>query len=174
MLETELKKEIKKLSDNYSFAETTSSITGPKLLVSYRGNTVLRIYKAIQYRYEVTIEQSDFYRLPFSNKLWMLVSEFAMTPVDKRFKKKEYNVIIATSYVTFDGYDSHYTNAVWSKNSKNLSFGTDVVVADCLSLNTYKFTEEEYKELIKYIKTLPDGEFQAKVAEHGKTLIEED
>jgi len=89
MLETEFKKEIKKLSDNYSFAEATSSITGPKLLISYKGNTVLRIYKVIQYRYEGTIEQSDFYRLPYSNKLWMLVAEFAMTPVDKRFKENK-------------------------------------------------------------------------------------
>jgi len=40
-------------------------------------------------------------------------------------------------------------------------------------LNAY-FTDAEFNELIKYIKTLPDGEFQAKVAEHGKSLVEED
>ena len=31
MLETELKKEIMKLSDNYSFSEINSNIVGPKL-----------------------------------------------------------------------------------------------------------------------------------------------
>jgi len=167
MLETELKKEIMKLSDNYSFAETTSSITGPKLLVSYKGNTVLRIYKAIQYRYEVTIEQSDFYRLPFSNKLWMLVAEFAMTPVDKRFKENKYNVIIA--------HNHYFIDTVWYKLGEfYFPFDTDTIDTDFLTSNKYAFTDAEFNELIKYIKTLPDGEFQAKVAEHGKTLIKEE
>ena len=29
----------------------------------------------------------------------------------------------------------------------------------------------KFSELIKYIKTLPDGEYQAKVTEHGKTEV---
>ena len=166
MFETELKKEIIKLSDKYSFYEIDSSITGPKLWVSYKGNTVLRIYKAIQYRYEVTIEQSDFYRLPFSNKLWMLVAEFAMTPVDKRFKKNKYNVIIA--------HNHYFIDTVWYKLGElSFPFDTDTIDTDFLTSNRYTFSDEEFNELIKYIKTLPDGEFQAKVAEHGKTLIKE-
>lgn len=168
MLETELKKEIKKLSDNYSFAETTSSITGPKLLVSYKGNTVLRIYKNVQYRYEVTVDHIDFYRLPFSNKLWMLVSEFAMTPVDKRFKENKYNAIIARK--------NFHISTVWYKVVENTPYNIYNIATinnANLSLPEYQFTVKEYNDLIKYIKTLPDGEFQAKVAEHGKTLIEE-
>ena len=171
MLETELKKEIKKLSDNYSFAEATSSITGPKLLISYKGNTVLCIYKVIQYRYEGTIEQSDFYRLPYSNKLWMLVAEFAMTPVDKRFKENKYNVIIVNN--SNNEYDDYPIEA-WTQNS--FGFSTDIYNSKNMlkgDLNAY-FTDAEFNELIKYIKTLPDGEFQAKVAEHGKSLVEED
>lgn len=31
------------------------------------------------------------------------------------------------------------------------------------------FTDNEFNDLIKYIKTLPDGKWQAKMAEHGKT-----
>lgn len=171
MLETELKKEIMKLSDNYSFYEIDSSITGPKLWVSYKGNTVLRINTNLQYQFVVTIERSDFYRLPFSNKLWMLAAEFAMTPVDKRFKKNKYIVIIVNN--SNNEYDDYPIEA-WTQNS--FGFSTDIYNSKNMlkgDLNAY-FTEEEYKELIKYIKTLPDGEFQAKVAEHGKTLIEDD
>lgn len=171
MLETELKKEIMKLSDNYSFSEINSNIVGPKLLVSYKGNTVLRIYKNVQYRYEVTVEHIDFYRLPFSNKLWMLVSEFAMTPVDKRFKENKYNVIIVNN--SNNEYEDYPIEA-WTQNS--FGFSTEVYNSKNMlkgDLNAY-FTEEEFNDLIKYIKTLPDGEFQAKVAEHGKTLIKEE
>lgn len=171
MLETELKKEIMKLSDKYSFAEIDSSIIGPRLFVSYKGNTVLRIYKVIQYRYEVTIEQSDFYRLPYSNKLWMLAAEFAMTPVDKRFKENKYNVIIVNN--SNNEYDDYPIEA-WTQNS--FGFSTDIYNSKNMlkgDLNAY-FTDAEFNELIKYIKTLPDGEFQAKVAEHGKTLIKEE
>lgn len=167
MLKTELKKEIMKLSDKYSFTEINSSITGPRLLVSYKGNMVLHIHNSMQYWLEVTIERDDFYRLPFSNKLWMLAAEFAMTPVDKRFKKNKYNVIIA--------HNHYFIDTVWYKLGEFYSpFDTDTIDADFLTSNKYAFTEEEYKELIKYIKTLTDGEFQAKVAEHGKTLIKED
>ena len=171
MLETELKKEIMKLSDNYSFYEIDSSITGPKLWVSYKGNTVLRINTNLQYQFVVTIERSDFYRLPYSNKLWMLAAEFAMTPVDKRFKKNKYNVIIVNN--SNNEYEEYPIEA-WTKNP----FGFLVDIYNSKNalkgdLNAY-FTDLEFNELIKYIKTLPDGEFQAKVAEHGKTLAEED
>ncbi|UKM63030.1 hypothetical protein [Levilactobacillus phage ENFP1] len=171
MLEMELKKEIMKLSKNYSFNEIDSSISGQKLLVSYKGNTVLRIYNNLQYRVEITIERPDFYRLPFSNKLWMLAAEFAMTPVDKRFKEDKYTVVIVNN--SNNEYEDYPIEA-WTRNF--LGFSTDIYNSKNMlkgDLNAY-FTEEEYKELIKYIKTLPDGEFQAKVAEHGKTLIEED
>jgi len=168
MLETELKKEIMKLSDKYSFAEINSNIVGPRLLVSYKGNTVLRIYRNRQYRIDITIEHYDFYRLPFSNKLWMLVSEFAMTPVDKRFKKNKYNVIIVNN--SNNEYEDYPIEA-WTRNS--FGFSTEVYNSKNMlkgDLNAY-FTDSEFNELIKYIKTLPDGEFQAKVAEHGKTEV---
>lgn len=171
MLETELKKEIMKLSDNYSFSEINSNIVGPKLLVSYKGNTVLRINTNLQYQFVVTIERSDFYRLPYSNKLWMLAAEFAMTPVDKRFKKNKYNVIIVNN--SNNEYEDYPIEA-WTQNS--FGFSTEVYNSKNMlkgDLNAY-FTEEEFNDLIKYIKTLPDGEFQAKVAEHGKTLIKEE
>ena len=42
---------------------------------------------------------------------------------------------------------------------------------DDLSCYDAIFTDEEFDDLIKYIKTLPDGEWQAKVAEHGKTEV---
>ena len=167
MLETEFKKEIKKLSDNYSFAEIDSSITGPKLLVSYKGDMVLRIYKSMQYQFSTLIKHDHFYQLPFSNKLWMLAAEFAMTPVDKRFKENEYNVIIA--------HTGFYLSTAWYKVAPNTQiYDVDNIDNTDLSLPEYKFTTKEYKELIKYIKTLPDGEFQIKVAEHGKTLVGED
>jgi len=167
MLETELKKEIMKLSDKYSFTEIDSSILDSRLLISYKGNTVLRIYSNLQYQVEVTIERADFYRLPFSNKLWMLAAEFAMTPVDKRFKKNKYNVIIA--------HNHYFIDTVWYKlGDFYFPFDTDTIDTDFLNSNEYAFTDAEFNELIKYIKTLPDGEFQAKVAEHGKTLIKEE
>jgi len=107
----------------------------------------------------------DFFRLPYSNKLWMLVNEFVMTPIDERLREKEYNVIIADN--GGKGFDS---KVICYKAESYIPFDIDMVDKVNLVLPEYKFTRKEYKELIEYIKTLPDGEFQAKVAEHGKTL----
>ena len=65
-----------------------------------------------------------------------------------------------------------HIRTVWYKvDDQNFSYDVDTIDDDDLILPEYKFTEKEYKKLIKYIKTLPDGEYQAKVAEHGKSKV---
>ena len=55
--------------------------------------------------------------------------------------------------------------------SKHYEYGLYLEDPDGLTCDNAIFTDDEFSALIKHIKTLPDGEWQAKVAEHGKTLV---
>ena len=79
----------------------------------------------------------------------------------------EYIVIVGNDHSSFDplilwekGYDD--------KEPFVLNIGNMQSVSDQA---IFKFNDYEYDRLIKYIKTLPDGEYQARVAEHGKTEV---
>ena len=89
---------------------------------------------------------------------------------DKSVKEHKWKVIVGND-------SSGFCNIIcWKKSEKSDS---DFPYLLCLSdsiLFDYDdaiFTDEEFSDLIKYIKTLPDGEYQAKVAEHGKTEVKE-
>ena len=132
--------------------------------VVYNGLEVFRVYKAKQYFFGNMIESYYFDKLPYSHKLWMILAELAMTKLSDRLNEPKYNVIIANI--------GFHIRTVWYKvDDQNFSYDVDTIDDDDLVLYEYKFTEKEYKKLIKYIKTLPDGEWQTKVAEHGKTEV---
>lgn len=170
----EASKLIQKLSDDYS----TNLITGDTVLgflagynVYYKGELV--VYVTTDTMYGIYPANDYLYKLPYGNKLWMILSKLAMTKPSDRLSEPKYNVIIANI--------GFHINTVWYKLESLFpydvaTFPYDVATIDDDDLvrNKYIFTEEEYKELIKHIKTLPDGEYQAKVAEHGKTLIKEE
>ncbi len=92
-----------------------------------------------------------------------LVAAYANTPIAKRDSKK-YNVIIAN-----DG-DSQIPFLAWVKEGEYHHIRW--VDKEALCDDRYaQFTESEYQDLIAYIKTLPNGEVQAKIAELGKVEV---
>ncbi|UKM63091.1 hypothetical protein [Levilactobacillus phage ENFP1] len=164
---SEASKLIQKLSDDYSInLITENSVVGflAGYNVYYKGELV--VYVSTNTMYGIYPANVYLYKLPSGNKLWMILSELAMTKPSERLSEPKYNVIIAN--VGFN------INTVWYKLDQFFPYDVDTIDDDDLVMNKYIFTEEEYKELIQYIKTLPDGEYQAKVAEHGKTLIKEE
>ena len=108
---------------------------------------------------------SKFSKMPYSYKLWMILAELAMTPLNER-KEHKWNVIVGSD-------SSGFANTIcWAKSDSNFPYL--LCLSDSISLADDKyniFTDSEFSALIKHIKTLPDGEWQAKVAEHGKTLV---
>ena len=107
----------------------------------------------------------EFDKLPYSHKLWMILSELAMTPLDKRKDGHKWNVIIGNDD------KGELSIIAWQKNFTGHEYALSFNDSDDLTDDEVIFTNEEFSDLIKYIKTLPDGEWQAKVAEHGKTLV---
>ena len=89
-----------------------------------------------------------------------------MTKPSDRLNEPKYNVIIARK--------NFHISTVWYKVAENTPYNIYNIATinnANLFLPEYKFTVKEYNDLIKYIRTLPDGEWQAKVAEHGKTEV---
>ena len=96
-------------------------------------------------------------------KLLLASVDMAMTPLDKRKDDHKWNVIIGND-------DSGVGSIIaWEKDSLGHGYILGTVNPGGLTFYESIFTDEEFSDLIKYIKTLPDGEWQAKVAEHGKT-----
>lgn len=131
----------------------------------YKSKPIAWVDKLEQFNFgRVNISASEFDKLPYSHKLWMILSELAITPLNKR-KEHKWNVIVGND-------SSGFCNIIcWKKSDSDFPYLL------CLSDSIYSayddaiFTDEEFSDLIKYIKTLPDGEYQARVAEHGKTLV---
>jgi len=162
---SEATKVIQGLSNKYSINNNYKSV----FELRYKYKSVAWVDKQEQFNFgRANIVASEFDKLPYSHKLWMILTELAMTKPSDRLNEPKYNVIIANI--------GFHIRTVWYKvddqiDDQNLSYDVDTIDDDDLVLPEYKFTEKEYKELIKYIKTLPDGEWQAKVAERGKTDI---
>ena len=162
---SEATKLIKGLSKEYSIYNNDKSFF--KLI--YKSVPIAWVDKREQFYFgRFTDLTFEFDKLPYSHKLWMILAELAMTKPSDRLNEPKYNVIIADI--------GFHIKTVWYKvddqiDDQNLSCDVDTIDDDDLVFHEYKFTEKEYKELIKYIKTLPDGEFQAKVAKHGKTKV---
>ena len=157
------------------YSEATKAIQGlsKKYLINnyedfysvvYNGLEVFKVYKAKQYFFGNMIEYHYFDKLPYSHKLWMIIAELAMTPISEREENK-WNVIVGND-------DSEgYSIVVWGKSTSDNGYILYLTDPDYLTDYEAVFTDKEFSKLIKYIKTLPDGEWQAKVAEHGKTEV---
>ena len=153
---------LKGLSKKYSINNNYSS----DFELSYQSNPIAWVDKQEQFHFErVTALASEFDKLPYSHKLWMILSELAMTPLDKRKDGHKWNVIIGNDD------KGELSIIAWQKNFTGHEYALSFNDSDDLTDDEVIFTNEEFSDLIKYIKTLPDGEWQAKVAEHGKTLV---
>lgn len=157
---SEATKAIKNLSKKYSVLND-----GDFYDILYNGSTVLDILKSGQYDFGMSIDESYFDSLPFSHKLWMIASELAMTPLNEREEHK-WNVIVGND-------DSKIGSIVaWEKSLLGHGYVLSLDGLDHLTYDGAVFTDKEFNDLIKHIKTLPDGEYQAKVAEHGKKEVQ--
>lgn len=151
---------IKGLSKEYSISNDSKSI----FVLIYKSKPIAWVDKLQQFNFgRANTSASEFDKLPYSHKLYMILAELAMTPINER-KEHHWNVIIGN-----DGYrgDSFvcwrkvYNGFPYLYSSNSIHLTNDDVI----------FTDEEFSDLIKHIKMLPDGNWQAKVAEHGKTLV---
>lgn len=158
---SEATKAIKGLSKKYSINNHDTCF----FELIYKHKPIAWVDKLEQFNFgRVNISASGFNELPYSHKLWMILAELAMTPLDKRKDEHKWNVIVGN-----DG--SRVDNIVcWRKLDNGFPY---LHLSDSIYLanDDAIFTDEEFSDLIKYIKTLPDGEWQAKVAEHGKTEV---
>ena len=159
---SEATKLIKGLSQKYSIDNN-----GKRYFeIIYKSKSIAWVYKQEQFHFErANTSDSEFDKLPYSHKLWMILAELAMTSLDKRKDEHKWNIVIGK-----DALD-RYNIVCWEKLNYILKYAVCLTDSDQLNDKRYIFTDGEYNDLIKYIKTLPDGEWQAKVAEHGKTLV---
>lgn len=89
MLYSEAEKQIKALSDKYNLSMIDGDFN-----VLYNGK-IGAIYVSDYYEYELHIEDNRaFSKLPFSRKLYRILSELAITPLDERVEDKKYYVKI--------------------------------------------------------------------------------
>ena len=158
---SEATKLVKRLSKKYSINNYDGEY-GPVFELIYNHKTIAWVDKLKQFSFgRVNISTSEFDKIPYSHKLWMILAELAMTPLNER-KEHKWNVIVGND-------NSALSSVCWTKSSSDLPYllcwSDSSALADdddCI------FTDSEFNNLIKYIKTLPDGKWQAKVAEHGK------
>lgn len=136
--------------------------------IIYKSKSIAWVNKQEQFNFDLeraNVIDLEFDRLPYIHKLWMILAELSMTPLDKRKNEHKWNVIIGNN----DNYNGSII--VWEKSISNNGYVLNIDYPNDLSCYLAVFTDSEFSDLIKYIKTLPEGEWQAKVAEHGKTEV---
>lgn len=160
---SEATKLIKGLSKKYSINNDDKSI----FEIDYKYKPIAWVGNLESFNFGRATSASEFSNMPYSHKLWMILAELAMTPLDKRKEENKWNVIVGN-----DDSESDYI-ICWGKEDSNSTYVLCLADSNSLKMNSKTFTDDEYSDLVKHIKTLPDGEWQAKVAEHGKTEAKE-
>lgn len=127
---SEAKKQIEALSSKYSaYKDKYTNFFN----VNYKNAEVA--YTRSDERYSFNFwSENNFQKLPFSNKLYMILSELAMTPLDERIDEKKY-------YVKICGGSLGYLNIKTSTN-KMIVDSKD----DACGIKT-KFTDKAIKQL---------------------------
>ena len=152
---------IKGLSKEYSINNDKSVF-----ILIYKSKPIAWVDKLEQFNFgRVTLSAPEFDKLLYSHKLWMILAELAMTPLHKRVEHK-WNVVV--------GEDNSKGNPliIWVKADHSChDYFLGGAEKNDLKDSETRFSDSEYAKLIEYIKTLPDGDWQAKVAEHGKTEV---
>lgn len=93
---SEAKNQIEQLSSKYSIDMSD----GDFVVYKKRGNIA---YVSGYDRYAFAFYDGDvFPKLPFSNKLYMILSELAMTPLDERVDDKKYRVMAFGEYLNLN------------------------------------------------------------------------
>lgn len=124
---TDAKKQIEALSSKYNAYKDEYT---EYFNVYYKNEEVA--YVKTNERYSVTVWfEKYFKKLPFSNNLYMILSELAMTPLDERAEEKKYYVKVFQAYLNIRVIDN--------RPSINTSY-------ENYAIHT-KFTEKEIEQL---------------------------
>ena len=100
-------------------------------------------------------------------KLLIAGIDMAMTPLHERVEHK-WNVVIG------EDNSKGIPLVIWVKSDHSChDYFLGEAQKNDLKDSETRFSDSEYAKLIEYIKTLPDGDWQAKVAEHGKREVED-
>ena len=125
---SEAEKQIKALSSKYSINKF-----GGYFNVNYKGAEVAYVSTKNQYFIRVWFEDC-FKKMPFNNKIYMILAELAITPVDERVEEKKHYIKI------FDGEFGYL----------NIDISTGMMKADNVrefyDIKT-KFTDKEIEQL---------------------------
>ncbi len=128
---TDAKKQIEALSSKYDIDMSDGDFN-----IIYKRRFVSHTYVIGHCRYAVICDEECFHKLPFSNKLYMILAELAMTPLDERVEEKKYYVKV-------------YDSGMGYLNINN--FTGNMSVDDVSEVNGYKtkFTNKDIDELKK-------------------------
>lgn len=99
---SEAEKRIKALSSKYDI-----SMRGGDFDVSYNGKTHI-IYVSGDYKYGINVGYPEMFSvIPFSDNVYMILAELAMTPLDERVDGKKYRVKAFGMYLNIKTNNNH-------------------------------------------------------------------
>jgi len=99
---SEAKKQVKALSSNYDI-----NMDDEDFNIVYDGS-IRSIYVGDDCQYNLNIgNHNTFSNMPFSEKLYMILAELAMTPLDERVEEKKYQVKVFGDYLNVPVGDLH-------------------------------------------------------------------
>lgn len=126
---SEAEKQIKALSSKYDIDMSWGYFD----VVYNRKACVVCVSGSYEYGLRVS-DVNKFSKLPFSNKLYMILAELAMTPIDERVEEKKYYVKV---YDSLTGYlNINYFTGKMSVDSESAGNGCKT-----------KFTDKDINEL---------------------------
>lgn len=102
-------------------------------------------------------------------KVASVAQDYAWTPIAERKDEKRWNVVIGSELQVGGTF---YT--IWSKGNIKPCYTNDSVVSSELDEPENIFTDSEFDDLITCLKSLPNGDTYAKIAELGKREVVDD
>lgn len=133
---SEAKQQITALSNKYSI--DMDEFSG-YFNINYKGVEIAFVNSDSEYSVGVW-DSKYFYKLPFSNKLYMILSELAMTPLDERIDEKKYYIRICYGLLGYLNIDTTADKMrVYDVYETYDSYG------NCLMKT--KFTDKDIEEL---------------------------
>lgn len=101
---------------------------------------------------------------PVLPQLAHAIIDYANTPVEERNDDKRWNVVIGQDI------DGARFFSVWRKSPGGNYIDTGTTL-NGLKKDAYIFTDSEFDDLVNLLKSLPNGETYAKIAELGKREV---
>ncbi|GAB2555111.1 hypothetical protein [Levilactobacillus fujinensis] len=106
-----------------------------------------------------------YHAIDLPKRVVSVAQEFAWTPLAER--EKRWNVVIGN----FEDENGDLKLSVWWKGDHGEFWIFDTVALEDLSEPENIFTDTEFDSLVAYIKTQPNGDTYAKIAELGKREV---